>query len=147
MALESSIQTIINTLQPDATYMLASRFRADLNSFHIESDDLPLIVLDNELPKNATIQENGTTSKETRILMWFLNQDTPDNTDTQTNAIQQAMELIADRTAQAIFRLPNIHPIGNQKYRITPLFHVYNTDLSGVALEILVNDKQIITCE
>lgn len=147
MALESSIQNIITTLQPDATYMLASRFRADLNSFHIERNYLPLIVLDNELPKTATIQSNGITTKETRILMWFLNQDSPDNTDTQTNAIQQGMELIADKTAQQIFRLPSVHPVNNQKYKITPLFHVYNTDLSGCALEIFVNEKNVISCE
>ena len=147
MALENDIATIINTLYPDATFMLASRLRADINSFHVESDELPLIVLDNEFKKENEIQANGSTTKKPRLVIWFLNQDTPDNTDAQTLAIQQAMELMADRTAQAIFRLQNIKPQGNQKYNTTPLFHRYNSDLSGVALEILANENTVITCE
>lgn len=146
MALESKIANIASTLQPDATYILASRFRANLDSFHIPDDELPLIVLNNELTKNATIQANGTTTKETRIVLWFLNKDTPDNSDEETNTIQQSMELIADQFAQAIFRLQEVHPVGNQIYKLTPLFHFYNSDLSGCALEMLVNENLLISC-
>lgn len=146
MSLESSINTIVTTLQPGATYTLASKFRANQNSFHIEDADLPFIVLDNELTKNATLQQNGTTTKETKIIMWFLDNDTPDNTDVQTNTIQQAMELIACQVAQAIFRLEEVIQADNQKFKLTPLFHVYNSDLSGCALEMLVNENNLISC-
>jgi hypothetical protein len=146
MALEGQIQTIITSIAPTATYMLASKFRANLESFHINPDELPLIVLDNELSKNVSIQQNYSVIKETRIVLWFLNQDTPDNTDNQTNGIQNAMELLADRTALQIYNIDNVRPSGNQKYKITPLFHVYNTDLSGAALDMVVNENINITC-
>jgi len=146
MALESSIQTIITGLVPTGTFKLASKFRADLESFDVAAESLPYIVLDNELPKNNTIQTNYSISKDTRIVMYFLNKDTPDNTDIQTNAIQAAMELIADRTALQIYQLESIKPVGNQKYKITPVFHYYNSDLSGVRLEMNVSENVIVTC-
>jgi hypothetical protein len=147
MALEGQIQTIITSIAPTATYMLASKFEANLESFHINPDELPLIVLDNELSKNVSIQQNYSVIKETRIVLWFLNQDTPDNTDNQTNAIQNAMELLADRTALQIYNIDNVRPSGNQECKIIKLFNVHNTDLSGVALDIVVNENINITCE
>lgn len=147
MAIESNIQAIITDLYPDATYMLASKFRANIDSFDVASTDLPLIILDNELTKNNSIAENGSINKDTRIVIYCLDQDSVENTDVQTNTIQQAMELIADRIALRIFRLANVFPVGSQKYKTTKLFHMFNTDLSGVALEMNVIENNLISCE
>lgn len=144
MALESSISSIITSIAPTATYQLASKFRANLDSFHLTSDQLPFIVLDNDLSKNNEIKQNYSLVKETRIVLWFLQKDDPDNTDVTTNSIQNDMELIADRAALSIYRLENVRPSGNQRYKTTPLFHVYNTDLSGCALEMNVNENLIV---
>lgn len=144
MALESDISTIVAEVYPTATYKLASKFRANLESFSVETAALPFIVLDNEIPKNVDIQKNANVLKETRILIYFLDKDTPDNTDVQTRAIQTAMELVADKVAWEIYRLEAVRPITKQKYKTTPVFHVYNTDLSGVILDMLVNYNEVI---
>lgn len=145
MALESKISDIIATLQPDATYLLASKFRADLQSFNVESAALPLIVLDNEIPKDNEIENNANILKNTRILIYFLDKDSPDNTDAQTRTIQSTMELIADQVAFNIYRLEEIRPSGKQKYKTNPVFHIWNTDLSGVILDILVRENVVIS--
>jgi len=146
MALEAKIKTLIETKYPDATYALASRFRANINSFSLEPEELPLIILDNELPKNNEIKKNNNILKDTKVVLWFLNQDTPDNTDEQTNAIQAAMEIMADYVAFHLYLFLEVRPQGNQIYRVTPLFHIYNTDLSGVALEMNINENTLPPC-
>jgi len=147
MAIESDIQTIVTDLYPDASYLLASKFRANIDLFEINPSELPLIILDNELTKNNSIAENGSVNKDTRIIIYCLDQDSVENTDVQTNAIQQAMELIADRIALRIFRFANVFPNGVQKYKTTKLFYMFNTDLSGIALEINVIENNLIKCE
>ena len=82
-----------------------------------------------------------------KYIIWYLQKDTPDNTDVQTNTIQDAMELLADRTALNLYRLTVVRLTGgNQKYNIQPVFHAFSKDLSGVFLEIDVEYNNVITC-
>ena len=144
MSLTTSVQLITETLYPDATFLLSSKFHANREAISISTSGLPLVILDNELTKNAEIKKNYNVQKETRILISFLTQDTPNNTDLQTDAIREAMESMADRVAVNIWQLAEVMPIGNQKYKLVPLFHVGPSNLSGVALDMLVNYNETV---
>ena len=144
MSLRSDIQSIIEGLNPTATYMLASKFKANYESIKIESSALPLIVLDNELPRDSEIKQSNNVQKNTKVLISFLNKDDIKNTDLESIAIVEAMEALADKVAVNIYQLSQVIPLSNQKYKLTPLYHVYGTDLSGVALEMNVNYQVII---
>jgi len=145
MSLTTRIKTIIETLYPNATYILSSKFAANRASFDVTSEKLPLIILDNELPKDNEIKKNNNITKDTRLIISILDSDSAYLDDDNTNAIIEAMELIADIIAVNIYQLEEIRPIsGNQKYKTTPAFRVYNTHLSGVILEMRVNENQTI---
>lgn len=144
MSLVSSISAIVTLLSPTATYILSSKFNANLKSFSIASTALPLIILDNELSKQNEIKANNNVMKTHRVVMSFLTLDKTNNTDVQTNAIIEAMETLADRVAVNIYQLIEDRPEPRQKYSITPLFHAFSTNLSGVALEMQVNYNSIV---
>ena len=147
MSLISEIQSIIASLSPDSTFLLASKFRANVSAQFLEASELPLIVLDNEIKGESSIQKNFNIIKKKKYVIWFLQKDTPDNTDVQTNTIQEAMELLADKTALNIYRLEAVRLTGgNQKYNIQPIFHAFSKDLSGVFLEINVEYNNVISC-
>ena len=144
MGLITDISTIITELYPASTFTLSSKFNANYASFIASLTEFPLIVLDNELPKNSDIKKNNNVIKDTKILISFLNLDSLDNTDAQSQVIQEAMETLADQTAAKIYQLLPVRPSGNQKYKITPLFHVHTSNLTGVALEMQVNYNSIV---
>ena len=143
MSLTTKIKTIITTLYPDATYILSSKFKANIASFDLTTVQLPLIILDNELTKDAEIKKNNNIQKNHRLLISVLKADDTFNDDSETNVIQEECEEIADRIAVVIYQLDEIRPIGNQKYKITPLFRVFNTGLSGVVIEMQVNENLV----
>ena len=146
MSLITDIQGIITTLYPDATNILSSRFKANVASFDIESAELPLIIIDNELVKDVEIKINSNVQKGTRIVISVLQLDSLDNTDQQSETIRQAMEVIADRIAVNIYQLVAIRPIGDrQKYKLTPAFHVFNTNLTGVILDMVANYNEVVS--
>lgn len=141
MSLTSKIKSIINTLYPAATYTLASKFKANIQSFDLTTLQLPFIILDNELLKTAEIKKNNNITKDSKIIITILNKDDVYNSDDESNYIIEGCEEIADRIAVNVYQLPEIMPInGNQKYKIIPAFHVFNTDLSGVILEMQANE-------
>jgi hypothetical protein len=144
MSLVTDIASIITTLYPDATYILSSKFQANQASFAVETTALPLIILDNELIKEAEIKINNNILKDTRIVISVLNLDTPNNTDLQSEAIREACEIIADRIAVNIYQLTPVLPATRQKYKLTPAFHVYNTDLTGVILDMKIMYNEVI---
>ncbi len=145
MSLVTKIQTIITTLYPSATNILSSKFNANVQSFNLESTELPVIVIDNELSKDAEIKKNLNVQKDSRLLISFLNLDSVDNTDAQSEVIIEAMEVMADKVAVNIYQLPEIIPVtGNQKYRLTPAFHIWSTNLTGVILEMKVNENIVV---
>jgi hypothetical protein len=144
MSLYSEIQTIVNTLYPDSSFILSSKFQANVTAYLSEDAVLPLVILDNELSKNVSIQKNNNILKDSKILISFLDLDSTDNTDEQSETIREAMEVMADRVANNIYQLQSVHPIGNQKYKITPLFHVFSSNMTGVALEMQVNYNEIV---
>lgn len=147
MSLISDIQTIITDLYPSATLKLSSKFEANIDSFFVDDVNLPLIIIDNEFDKDNEIQINNNVLKNHRILISFLNQDSPDNTDAESEVIRAAMEAMADRVAVKIYQIEavRIKPItARQKYRISPLFHVFNTTLTGVGLEMLANYNEVV---
>lgn len=143
MSLITDIGTIITEMYPDATYLLSSKFHANLQSVLKDTTDFPLIILDNELSKNAEIKKNNNTIKDTRIVISVLKLDDLDNTDLQSETLRQSCESIADRIAAVIYQLIPVRPRDNQKYILTPLFHVFSTNLTGVALEMRVNYNEL----
>ena len=144
MSLVSQITSIITGLYPDATFILSSVFHANKQSFDIETADMPLIVLDNELSKDAEIMLNNNVQKDTRVVISILNKDSFENSDLESDTIRQEMEDMGDRIAVNIYQLEEIRPIGNQKYKITPAFHVYNTELTGAIIEMRANENTIV---
>lgn len=144
MSLVSNITTIVNTLYPDSQFVLSSKFNANIDSYLVEIDKLPIIILDNELSKQVEIKKNNNIIKDTKILISIFFLDSVDNTDAQSQVLQEQAELIADRIANNIYQLENVRPNGNQKYKITPLFHFFSSNMTGVALEMNVNYNQII---
>lgn len=144
MGLISDIQTIITTAYPDATLMLSSKFQANIQTYIAEPENLPIIIIDNEFPKTSEIKKNNNVIKDTKVLISFLDIDDTGNTDIQTNTIIENMEAMADAIAVRIYLLIPVRPAGNQKYKITPMFHVFSSNMSGVALEMQVNYNSII---
>jgi hypothetical protein len=144
MSLITDINTIVTGLYPDATHILSSKFKANLKSFSVQSSELPLIILDNELTKEAEIKKNNNVQKLTRIVISVLNSDVSDNSDAESEAIREACEVIADRIAVNIYQLPEVRPAGNMKYKLTPAFHVFTTNLTGVILDMQVNYNTVI---
>jgi hypothetical protein len=145
LGLISQISDIITGLYPDATFLLGSKFTANYQSYLVEATALPLIVLDNELTKTAEIKKNLNVQKDTKIVISVFLADSMDNTDTQSQVIQEQAEDIADRIAVNIWQLIEIRPItGNQKYKITPLFRYLNSIMSGVAIEMQGNYNLVI---
>ena len=141
------LKAILTTLNPNGTNILASKFRANVNAEFLTQAKLPLIVIDNEIKGTSIIQKNFNVVKKKKYIIWFLEKDKPGNTDDATNGIQDAMEILADKTAQQIYLLSNvIETGGNQKYNIQPIFHAFSKDLSGVFLEIDVEYNNVISC-
>lgn len=144
MSLITKIENIVTALYPDATFILSSTFKASRKSFDLQNAEYPLIVLDNELEKNASIKQNNNVIKETRILISVLEKDSAYNTDAQRNSIVEDMEIIGDRLAVNIYQLEEVRPISEQKYKITPAFNVFTSQLSGVIIDIIANENIIV---
>lgn len=146
MSLTSEIQNIVESLQPDSTYTLSSAFNANRSSYSIDRVKYPFIILDNELSKQVEIRKNNNLVKDTRIVISVLTLDKRDNTDTQREALRLSMESIADRIAVNIYQLDSVsvQPGVNQTYGLNPLFNAYITGLSGVAMEMRVNYKEVV---
>lgn len=142
----TAIKSIITSLESDATIQLSSHFMANIDSFSLDTDELPFCIINNEISKNATIQQNANITKATKILISFLKLDSDLNTDEQTNTIVEEMELLADRVAAQIFRLSYVRPGPTQDYELTPVFHAYNTNLSGTILKMDIVTQEVITC-
>lgn len=144
MSLITDISAIVSELYPDSTFVLSSKFQANVTAFLAELSELPLIILDNDLPRNASIQKNNNVLKDSKILISFLNLDS-NGTDADSEEIRAAMEAMADRVAVKIYQLIPCRLVsGNQKYKVTPLFHVFSSNLTGVALEMQANYNEIV---
>jgi hypothetical protein len=144
MSLNSDIRTIITGLYPDATFALLSKFRANEQSFYTEATAMPLIIHDDEIVKDNEVKINNNVMKSHKVLVMFLNKDEQTNTDEQSQAIKDGMEGYADAVAVKIYQLEQVRPAGRQKYKTTPLTHIFNSDLSGIVLDMQVNYNEII---
>lgn len=145
MSLITDISGVIAEMYPDVTFMLSSTFQANVSSLSIEPNELPLIVLDNELSKDNNIAINNNIQKNTRIVISVLYEDNPENTDVQSESLRSDAETIADRLAAQIYQLLPVRiDATRQKYKCTPLFHVYATNLTGVAMEMQVNYNEVV---
>jgi hypothetical protein len=144
LSLLTDIKTIITNLYPDSLQVLSSKFQAGITSYLSNEAQLPLIIIDNELPKQAEIHKNDNVTKDTKVLISVLDVDSTDNTDEQSQALVENCEEMADRIAVQIYQLLPVRPATNQKYKITPMFHVFSSNMTGVALEMQVNYNQIV---
>lgn len=139
MSLNSQIKSIINTLYPATTVIFSSKFSANIQAFSLPAGSLPVAVIDNEQSNTSEIKKNNNLQRDTLIKITFLAQDSAENTDVQSDAIREAMQLMADRVACNIWELIEIRPKGNQQYKVTPMFHQFTSDLTGVQIEIQCN--------
>lgn len=144
MSLITDIEEIITTLYPDSLFVTANHFNANYESYLATLDQLPIIVFDNELPKNSTIQNNNNVIKDTKVIITILDLDDLDNNDEQSRSIQVATEDIADRIAVNIFQKIPVRPNGNQAYKLVPVFHAFSSNLTGTILEMQVRYNTII---
>lgn len=145
MSLITDISRIVNELYPDATFILSSKFNAGVAVFLSTITEFPLIILDNELPNTGSIQKNNNVLKDSRILISILALDSTDNSDQQSEDIRAAMEVIADTISGRLYlELPIRVQSSNQQYKVTPMFHVFSSNLTGVALEMQVNYNSLI---
>lgn len=146
MSLITSITSIIVGLYPDATFTLSSKFSQNIEAFTVPETALPLIILDNELTKVSEIKKNNNVQKDTRILISVFGLDGTDNTDAQSQIIQETMEDYADRIAVNIWRMDEIRPIGsaNQRWNVTPVFRAFGSLLTGVTIEIRANYNVVV---
>lgn len=134
MSLVSDITTICNTLYPNSSFILASQFKANVEVFDLENSNFPVIILDNELSTDEEIQPNAHILSRNKIVMTFLNKDDFDTTDAQSEAIVEVMRLYARRVFVNIYKLSKIRLKKGtlQKFKLTPVFKVSNSILSGV---------------
>jgi hypothetical protein len=146
VSLISDITSIITGLFPEATFTLSSKFSQNHEAFTVSPTALPLIILDNELTKTAEIKKNNNVQKDTRLLISVYGLDSSDNTDAQSQAIQETMEGYADQIAAKIWRLDAIRPISgnNQKWNITPIFRAFGSMLTGVTIDMKANYNEIV---
>lgn len=147
MSLVTEIETIVKNISPDATFLLSSIFKANVKSFSINKKNLPLVIFENEIPKDVEVMKNANLQASTRIRLRFLTLDNPHKTDLEREEIRQAMEDIANRVMVRIFQLEEIRMIPattNFKYRLTPLFNQFAKDLTGVMVEVTANENLII---
>jgi hypothetical protein len=140
----TNISEIITNLYPNSQQVLSSKFQAGIESYLADSSQLPIIILDNELPKTAEIHKNNNVIKDTKVLISILDLDDTNNTDEQSQLIVDKCEEIADRIAVQIYQIIAVRPQPSQKYKITPMFHVFTSNLTGVALEMQVNYNEIV---
>lgn len=146
MSLNSQIKSIVNNLSPDATYMLQSYFNANLESHGVELDKMPIVVLDNTITKDGQIMKNNNLQLNTRVVLRFLQLDDVSNTDEEREDIRQAMEDLALRVLVNMYQIENVRILtGNQSFRIIPVFNAFNTNLTGVMLEVSLNENVIIS--
>lgn len=141
MSLVSEIRAIVEARLPNATFVLSSDFKANVNSYYDApyTVDAPLVILDNEIEEQNDIAENVSFNVQTRIKLTFLSKDTiNDSTDEQVNdSIIEPLKNSARGIYGAIYRLDSIRFDENEtaRFSLKPLFRVYNSVLSGVTGE------------
>lgn len=147
MSLITEILSIASEVSPTSSVILSSKFNSNVQGFLTAESNLPLIILDNELPKNSEIKKNNNVQKDTKVLITILGLDSQDNSDIQSNTICESMEAIADLIAVRIYQIVAVRPIGNQKYKVTPMYRVFGSMMTGVAMEMQVNYNTIVNFE
>jgi len=145
MSLVTDIQSIITALYPDATQVLSSKFQAFVTSFELETTELPLFIIDNELSKEPEIKQNNNVIKDSKILVSILMLDSTEYTDEQSELLRAATEEMADKLAVNIYQKLPVRPNGNQKYRTTPMFHVSSQNFTGTALDMRVLYNEVVS--
>jgi hypothetical protein len=140
----TNISEIITNLYPNSKQVLSSKFQAGIESYLADSSQLPILIIDNELSKQAEIHKNNNVIKDTKVLISILDLDDTNNTDEQSQLIVDKCEEMADRIAVQIYQIIAVRPQPSQKYKITPMFHVFTSNLTGVALEMQVNYNSIV---
>lgn len=147
MSIATSIESIVNSLYPDATYALSSEFRANVKSYNLSeiTTTKPLIILNNEQPREKEIQVNANVLSNTRILMYFLTKSDIYTNDNDLNTALDDLEIIADRVMLNIYQLDDVRLKNNelQQYRLTPRFRVWSSILSGWEAEARFKENQI----
>lgn len=146
MSLVSDITSICNTLYPTASFILASQLKSNLEAYSLETSEFPLIILDNELPSDEEIQENAHILANHKIVLTFLQKDEFDATDVNSETIVEQMRGYARRVFVNLYKLSKIRlKTGKlQRYKLTPVFKVSNSILTGVIGTIELSEDIIV---
>lgn len=135
MSLNSDIRTIVEAIAPDATYILSSWFKANRNSYNLETmtPAAPYIILDNEQTEDNEIQENSNILSNTQIKMWFLFKSDVYDSDEEMEAGFDEIKPLVNQIAVNIYQLDGIRLKGSElaKYKLTKKFKIFNSVLCG----------------
>lgn len=146
MSLVADIQTICNNLYPSATFILASQLKAGLEAYSKTLSQFPIIILDNELSSDEEIQPNAMIKADHRIILTFLQKDEFDATDANSETIVEQMRGYARRVFVNLYQLSKIRlKTGKlQRYKLTPVFKISNSILTGVIGTIDLSEDIVI---
>jgi hypothetical protein len=144
MSLINDIAEIVADLYPDSNFKFLSEFRTNEEAFFSEISEMPLIVLNNNILKNAEIKQNNNVIKDTRIEIYILKLDDNSYDEKQRENLRSECEIVGDRIAVNIYQKLNVRPAGNQKYILNPEFNAFASNMTGVRLQMNVNYNEII---
>ena len=141
MSLISEIEQIVSNRIPGATFVLSSKFKANVNSYFDSPYGIntPLVILDNETEEENDILQNASFNARIKIKLTFLAKDSVnDATDREvSDNIIEPLKAQARGVYGAIWLLDSIRLTESETARFTikPLFRTFNSVLSGVTCE------------
>lgn len=142
MSIVNEIQTLVNNIYPDATFKFTSEFKINPEGHKLDDDNLPLIVLNNEINKTEDIMESYNIMSTAAIKIDFLTKHSDKSdvhaTESEINELVESMEVYARRIALALSRNDKIefNQGESARYTLNPVIRRYSSVLSGCTLTI-----------
>ena len=148
MSIKSNIETLAGLLYPSYTFIFASKLNSDAAVQDLLDSDIPVIVLDNRIPKDKRIRLSTNITSTDNIELYALKKRQDDDSDETINTYIEEMELVCDRFAINISKLDNIELSEGeeQQYRVLPIFQFYISGLCGSKLIMKAKERQVISC-
>lgn len=149
MSLASKIKIIVETLYPDANFILASQFSADYESFFKDSN--VLIVLNNQLNIDDTIGQNVNLISREKIQISIYLKDKAEQIGAEADAYSQILVEQATGISRKIYLniwlLPEVN-LQDSDGRVThsPFFKEFNSIRTGVLSLANWSVNQQVSC-
>ncbi len=147
MSLVTKIETIVNTLYPDYTFMLATPSNADATITNLEKTEVPVVILEVPFDKPKSYKQNANLITTNDITLWFMQTRARDNTDVEINTKIEAMELVGDRVMNNILQEDIIMIDNGEDFNYTSrqVWNFFISVLCGVKITMKVKEQQIIS--